>query len=158
VPSREKPGQWPRPHPSSPFSAVRFAEELSRKMGIFRVFRGKRRRNFSALKTYWRREWDSIIGNLLSLVISGTSTVTYSKYNRYRTLHLLIFVASVAPEYPFFLIFGITGITDLEAGEHVVDPRYPDFTLSAIASAFNGFASSQRDILRRPLDFSIFRS
>ena len=98
-------------------------------------FLGDVRRKFTAGKTVWRREWDSIIGNLLSLVISGTSTVTHSKYNRYRTLHLLIFVASVAPEYPFFVIFGITGITDLEAGEHVVDPRYPDFTLSAIASA-----------------------
>ena len=28
-------------------------------MGIFRVFRGKRRRNFSAVRTCWRREWDS---------------------------------------------------------------------------------------------------
>jgi hypothetical protein len=44
---------------SGSFSAVRFAEELSRKMGIFRVFRGKGRRNFSAVKTCWRRKCDS---------------------------------------------------------------------------------------------------
>jgi hypothetical protein len=37
--------------PSSPFSAVRFADELSQKMGFFRVFRGNGWRNFSAVKT-----------------------------------------------------------------------------------------------------------
>ena len=45
--------------PSSPLSAVRFVEEESRKLGMFRVFRGNGRRNFSAVKTCWRREWDS---------------------------------------------------------------------------------------------------
>src|ERR1700730_11278481 len=45
--------------PSSPFSAVRFGEELSRKMGMFRVFRGNGRRNLSAVKTCWRRKCDS---------------------------------------------------------------------------------------------------
>ena len=54
VPSREKPAQRPSSLVGSPFSAVRFAEELSRKMGIFRVFRGKVWRNFSALQTAWR--------------------------------------------------------------------------------------------------------
>src|ERR1700722_4829045 len=44
---------------SGPFSAVRFAEEESRKMGIFRVFRGKSRRDFSAVRTCWRRGRDS---------------------------------------------------------------------------------------------------
>jgi hypothetical protein len=44
---------------SSPLSTVRFAEELSRKMGIFRVFRGKGRVNLSAVKTCWRRKCDS---------------------------------------------------------------------------------------------------
>jgi hypothetical protein len=39
---------------SSSFSAVRFAEEESRKMGMFRVFRAKGRRNFSAVETAWR--------------------------------------------------------------------------------------------------------
>src|SRR5271166_789473 len=39
--SGEKPGQCPPLLLSSPFSAVRFAEELSRRMGIFRAFRGE---------------------------------------------------------------------------------------------------------------------
>ena len=56
---RRKAGTVPRSQLSSAFSAVRFTEELSRKMGIFRVFRGKELRNFSAVKTYWRRKCDS---------------------------------------------------------------------------------------------------
>jgi hypothetical protein len=39
---------------SSPFSAVRFADGISRKMGIFRAFRGKGWRNFSTVQTVWR--------------------------------------------------------------------------------------------------------
>ena|SRR5208283_1317889 len=38
----------------SPFSAVRFADEILRNTGMFRVFRGKSRRDFSAAKTCWR--------------------------------------------------------------------------------------------------------
>src|ERR1700677_1912269 len=41
---------------SSPFSPVRFAEELSRKMVVFRE---KGRRDFSAVQTAWRMERDS---------------------------------------------------------------------------------------------------
>jgi hypothetical protein len=44
---------------SSPFSPVRFVRELSRKMGMFRVFRGNGLRHFSAVKTCWRRGEDS---------------------------------------------------------------------------------------------------
>jgi hypothetical protein len=44
---------------SSAFSAVRFLEQISRQMGILRVFGGTERRNFSAVKTCWRRERDS---------------------------------------------------------------------------------------------------
>src|SRR5580700_10080978 len=42
---------WPS---NGPFSAVHVAKDKSRKMGIFRVFRGKWRREFSAVKTCWR--------------------------------------------------------------------------------------------------------
>jgi len=56
---RRKAGKTMPDVPTSPFSAVRFVEEESRKMGIFRVFGGKERRNFSALQTAWRREGDS---------------------------------------------------------------------------------------------------
>jgi hypothetical protein len=56
---QRKSGERPPSLQSSDFSAVRFAEELSLKMGIFRVFRGKGRRNFSAVKTCWRSGKDS---------------------------------------------------------------------------------------------------
>jgi hypothetical protein len=59
VPSREKPGALPPSLLTSAFSPVRFVEQVSRKMGIFRVFRRNGRGNFSAVKTCWRREWDS---------------------------------------------------------------------------------------------------
>jgi hypothetical protein len=44
---------------SSAFSAVRFVEALARQMGMFRAFGEKNWRNFSAVKTWWRRERDS---------------------------------------------------------------------------------------------------
>jgi hypothetical protein len=36
---------------NSAFSPFRLVEQVSREMGIFRVFRGKERRNFSAVRT-----------------------------------------------------------------------------------------------------------
>jgi hypothetical protein len=38
---------------------VRFAEGLSRIRGIFRVFWDMRQAEVTAVKTVWRREWDS---------------------------------------------------------------------------------------------------
>jgi hypothetical protein len=55
----ENAGTVTRSQQSGPFSAVRFAEEESRKTGNFRVFRWKEPRNFSVVKTCWRRECDS---------------------------------------------------------------------------------------------------
>jgi hypothetical protein len=46
VPPREKPGHGPPVRLSSPFSAVRFAEEESRNTGMFRAFFGKQRQGF----------------------------------------------------------------------------------------------------------------
>jgi hypothetical protein len=43
----------------SPFSAVRFGEQKSQKMGIIRESQGKPRREFSAVQTVWRRGRDS---------------------------------------------------------------------------------------------------
>ncbi len=48
-------------------------------MGIFRVFRGKGRQNFSAVKTCWRRDWDS---NRRYFFESG-------RYRRWRKLQLI---------------------------------------------------------------------
>jgi hypothetical protein len=59
VPSREKAGTVTASLPNRPFSPVRFVEEESRNTGIFRVFRGKKLRNLSAVQTAWRRERDS---------------------------------------------------------------------------------------------------
>jgi hypothetical protein len=59
VPSREKPRKRPPTPWGSPFSALPFVDDILRKTGIFRVFRDKARREFSAVKTCWRRERDS---------------------------------------------------------------------------------------------------
>jgi hypothetical protein len=56
---RRKARQLPRSQPSHLFSTVRFASEESRNTGIFRVLRGELRRDFSAVKTAWRRKCDS---------------------------------------------------------------------------------------------------
>jgi len=45
--------------PSSAFSPVQVDEQISRKMGKFRVFRSKGRRNFCAVETPWWRGLDS---------------------------------------------------------------------------------------------------
>jgi hypothetical protein len=43
----------------SPFSTVRFVDEILRNTGMFCVFLGEGRRTFSAVETCWGREWDS---------------------------------------------------------------------------------------------------
>jgi hypothetical protein len=45
---------------TSAFSPVRFGEQVSRKTGMFRVFRGNGREDFSVVKTCWRSERDSL--------------------------------------------------------------------------------------------------
>src|ERR1700693_4298883 len=89
--------------PSSPFSAVRFVEEESRKLGMFRVFRGNGRRNFSAVKTCWRRKCDSNshyrfesrnprrLRNLQALRhLTGESTSSDWPLGLLRTVHLFV--------------------------------------------------------------------
>src|SRR5579863_2512214 len=43
----------------SPFSAVRFEDEILRNTGMFRAFCGNGRRTLSAVQTVWRRGRDS---------------------------------------------------------------------------------------------------
>jgi hypothetical protein len=52
---RRKAETVPRSLLSIAFSAVRFAEELSRRTGIIRELQGKCRRELPAAKTCWRR-------------------------------------------------------------------------------------------------------
>src|SRR5580658_6872212 len=62
----------------SPPSAVRFGEELSRKMGIFRVFLGKGRRNFSALRLRGGEEGIRTPDTLSGMPVFKTGAINHS--------------------------------------------------------------------------------
>jgi hypothetical protein len=91
---------WPS---NSSFSPVHVAKDKSRKMGIFRVFRGKSRRDFSAVKTCWRSECESNshyrfesrnprrLRNLQAVRhLTGESTSSDWPLGRLRTVHLFV--------------------------------------------------------------------
>lgn len=71
--------------PDSPFSAVRFAEELSRIRGIFRVFWDMRQAEVTSVKTVWRRERDSNPQYLFEFV-SADVVVTCSERRSYQRI------------------------------------------------------------------------
>ena len=54
VPAGEKAGRGPPLPTGSPFSEVRFEDEILRNTGMFRAFCGNGRRTLSAVQTVWR--------------------------------------------------------------------------------------------------------